>query len=56
MEEYYTPEQIAKKLQITTQTVWRWIRTKRLKAVRIGKSYRVPVQDFNEFINKGKTV
>lgn len=56
MDKYLIPQQIAEKLQITSQTVWRWIRAKQLKAVRIGKGYRVSNQDLDEFINKRKTI
>lgn len=55
MEDFLTPQQISAKLQITSQTVWRWIRNKKLKAVRIGKGYRISEKELVNFLNKNKT-
>ena len=56
MEKFLTSPQIASALQVTIDTVWRWIRRKQLRAVKFGrKGYRITEADFNEFIKKHKT-
>lgn len=56
MDSYYTPQQVAQKLQVTAQTVWRWIRGKEIEAVRIGKGYRISSKVVEDFLNKRKTI
>jgi excisionase family DNA binding protein len=40
-EEVYTVEQFAERLQLHPKTVLRFIREGRLRAVKVGKSYRI---------------
>jgi excisionase family DNA binding protein len=48
--EILTPEQVAEFLQITKDTVYRYIREGKLPAVRLGRSYRVPREDLDLFL------
>jgi excisionase family DNA binding protein len=41
-EEVYTVEQFAERLKLHPKTVLRFIRDGRLRAVKVGKSYRIP--------------
>lgn len=54
METFYTVEQIAKKLQIHWQTVLRLIKTRKLIAMKLGRSYRIDPTDLKDFISKSK--
>ena len=45
MNEFYTLEQIAERLDLHVRTVRAYVRDGRLKAVRIGKQYRVATAD-----------
>lgn len=54
-EEYLTPAEVANILLVTKQTVLRYIRSKRLVALRLGKGYRVSVPDFYDFVRAIKT-
>jgi len=56
MEKYYTVEQISKALQVHWQTVLNYIKAGKLRALKLGKGYRVSEADLNQFINqlKGK--
>ncbi len=56
MDDYYTTEQIAKKLQVEIQTILRYIRAKKLVALRLGKGYRVAAKDLEAFLKKYRTV
>lgn len=47
---FYTVEQVADKLKLHWQTVLDYIRGGELKAMRLGKGYRIPVVSFEEFV------
>ncbi|MBL8028779.1 MAG: helix-turn-helix domain-containing protein [Fibrobacteres bacterium] len=48
-EKFYTVEQIAELLQINEKTIQRYIREGKLKAVKLGKSWRVTGHDLSVF-------
>lgn len=56
MENYFTPQQIAERLQVKKLTILRYIRSKRLRAVRLGKGYRISQADLDDFIKRNQTV
>lgn len=49
-DELYTVEQVAEKLSFTRQTVWKYIRDRKIPSVVIGKNIRVRKSDLNNFI------
>jgi excisionase family DNA binding protein len=55
MEEFtlYTIEQISDILKVTQRTIYNYIKNKDLKAVKIGKYWRVKHSDLEEFIDTG---
>ena len=54
--KFYTAEEIARLLRISTETVRRYVRTGKLKAVKLGgKFIRIDHKDFEDFIEKLKT-
>lgn len=50
-----TPEEAAKQLAIKPRTVREWLRTGRLKGVKMGTLWRVAERDLEEFIEENKT-
>lgn len=48
----YTPEEAAKELKLSVQTVWKYIREGKLKAARFGKTYRISEEQLQEFFEK----
>lgn len=48
--EFYTAEELAKKLRVNIMTIYRYIKAKRLKANKIGKDFRIPKDEFERFI------
>ena len=48
-EEVYTVEQFAERLKLHPKTVLRFIREGRVRAVKLGKSYRILRSDFDAF-------
>lgn len=55
MEKYLTCEEVAQKYGVKVITVWAWIRAKKLRAIKIGKLYRITPQDLAEFEESRKT-
>jgi len=47
---FYTVEQIAHILQVHWQTVLNYIKSGKLKAVKLGKGYRISREALQEFI------
>lgn len=53
MKEYYTVEQISEILNIHPKTIQRYIREGKLRATKIGKSWRVTGHDLSTFTESG---
>lgn len=53
-EEMYSVEQVAEQLGLHVRTVRGYIRSGRLKAVRIGKQYRIARSDLAELTEIGR--
>ncbi|PIZ64501.1 DNA-binding protein [Candidatus Roizmanbacteria bacterium CG_4_9_14_0_2_um_filter_39_13] len=51
-DQYYTIEEVAKTLKVTYLTVYRWVRTKRLMALKAGKQYRISEENLSTFLKK----
>jgi excisionase family DNA binding protein len=58
MEEFklYTIEEITVILKVTQRTIYNYIKSGQLKAVKIGKYWRIRYSDFQELIEKGTVV
>jgi excisionase family DNA binding protein len=56
MEQLLTVEQVAEKLQVHWQTILRYIKTGRLRAIKIGRGYRVDPSDLQQFLDELKTI
>jgi excisionase family DNA binding protein len=52
VSEFYTVEEIAEMLRVTDRTIRAYINNGDLKAVKLGKYWRIPKEAFNEFIEK----
>jgi excisionase family DNA binding protein len=55
-EKLLTVEQIAENLQVSDQTVRRWIRAGELRAIKLGRAFRIRESDLQEFLNARMTV
>lgn len=56
MEKFYSCEQIAERYSVKLTTVWNWIRTQKLPAVKVGKQYRVTAAALVAFEKRNCTV
>lgn len=48
-EKLYTCEEVAERYSVQTRTVWDWVRTGKLSAVRYGRIYRIREEDIAAF-------
>lgn len=53
--EFYTAKELAEKLRVNIMTIYRYIGAKKLKAYKIGKDFRIEVNEFEKFLDKIKT-
>lgn len=53
-ERLLSPRSVAQVCDVKVSTVWAWIRTGKLPAVKIGRNYRVPESELHRFIHGGK--
>ena len=54
-QEFYTARELADKLRVNIMTIYRYIKTKKLKAYKIGKEFRIDKREFFSFLNKTRT-
>jgi excisionase family DNA binding protein len=50
-EKVYTPEGAAEALLVSPKTIREWLRTGKLKGVKLGRLWRVRERDLVEFLN-----
>lgn len=55
MHQVMTPEQVADYLQLNTDTVYRLIRQRKLTATQIGRNYRIPKENLEDFLQTHST-
>lgn len=48
-EQYYTIQEVADMLKVAYLTVYRWIRSGKLKAIKAGKQYRISKLELDKF-------
>jgi len=48
--EYYTPEQVAEKLQLSVRTIWKYLREGKLPASKIARGYRISEEQLDRFM------
>ena len=53
-KDFYTAQELADKLQVNIMTIYRYIKSKKLKAYKIGKEFRIDENEFNKFLNNSQ--
>lgn len=53
-EQYYTIDEVAKMLKVVYLTVYRWIQTDKLTAIKAGKQYRIKQSELDKFCEQSK--
>lgn len=54
-DKFYTAEELAKDLKVNIMTIYRYIKSGKLKAYKIGKEFRIDNAEFNKFLKKAQT-
>lgn len=54
-KEFYRAEDLAEKLDVNIMTIYRYIKSGKLKAYKIGKEFRIDRKEFDKFLNEVKT-
>lgn len=52
--EFLTVEQVAELLQVHWQTVLNYIKARKLKALKLGKGYRIPKKALDKFVQQNQ--
>lgn len=55
MKQYLTTKEVARILGVHVRTVGNWIRAGKLRAIRIGKAYRIAWSDLDTFLEERST-
>lgn len=53
--EFLTPQEIADKLKVNKITIYRYIKSGKINAYKIGKDLRVKKDEFEKFLNAVRT-
>ena len=54
MRELLIPQEVADVLRIKLRTVYDYIKSGKLKAIKLGKGYRIEMEDLAEFCKTNK--
>jgi len=49
-----TTQQVMSRLQVADETIYRYIKSGKLRAVRVGGLWRIPSEALDEFLKKGE--
>ena len=52
---FYTPSEVAKELQLNLLTIYKYIRNKKLLAIKFGRNYRIMKEDLDKFVKSNRT-
>ena len=50
-KEFYKAEDLAEKLDVNIMTIYRYIEAGKIKAHKIGKEFRISLEEFERFLN-----
>ena len=51
MEPLYTVQQVAEYLNLATRTIYSYIRSGKLKAMKVGREYRITQKELERFLD-----
>lgn len=54
-KEFYTAHDLAKVLSLNVMTIYRYIKSGKLKAHKIGKEFRIAKEEFERFLKNTST-
>ena len=54
-QRFYTPAEVASLFKLNILTVYEYIKSKKLTAIRFGRKYRIPGENLEKFMEKNST-
>ncbi len=54
-QEFYLVDELANALRVSHMTIYRYIKSGKVKAYKIGKEFRIGKSEFKKFLDKVKT-
>jgi excisionase family DNA binding protein len=51
-ETYYTPQEVAEKLKVNIHTIYRWIRSGKIKAVKVVDLWRISESELKRLLGE----
>ena len=54
-ENLLTPEQVAKRLQVTERSIYWWLRRGTLPALKLGRLWRIRPEDLEAFLENARS-
>ncbi len=51
-KEFYTAKELAEKLRVNVMTIYRYIKSGKLRAYKFGKEFRIDKKEFHQFLSK----
>ncbi len=55
-DEYLTPKEVAERLKVTDQAVYKWIREGKIEGYRFGRAVRIPRPSLEAFVQASREV
>ena len=55
-KEFYTAQELADKLRVNIMTIYRYIKSGKLRAHKIGKEFRIDKKEFSRFLRNAETM
>ncbi|MBT9165129.1 MAG: hypothetical protein DDT22_01339 [candidate division WS2 bacterium] len=55
MEELLVIKEVAEYFKVTPDTIRKWIKKGKLRAIKVGKNWRVTVKDLERFVESGSS-
>ena len=53
--DFYLVSELAESLRVSLMTIYRYIKSGKIKAHKIGKEFRISKAEFERFLNKSST-
>ncbi len=54
-KQYLTPLEVARVLRLNLLTIYKYIRDKKIVAIRLGRTYRIAKEDLGRYVEANKT-
>jgi excisionase family DNA binding protein len=51
-KDFYTAQELATKLDVNVMTIYRYIKSKKIKAYKFEKEFRISLEEFEKFLKQ----